>query len=176
MAIRQILTVPDPRLRRKARPVKKMDKKVQALFDDMLETMHDAPGVGLAATQIGVDLRVIVVELPPDEDDPLAGQPICLANPELVSASGNEEEQEACLSVLGFVGYVERATEVTIQGLDRQGRQVRIDAAGFLARVFQHEIDHLNGVLYVDRLAGPDKLFRLEEVEETGDEESSVEI
>ncbi len=169
MAIRKILTVPDPRLRRKARPVKKVDKKVQALFDDMLETMYAAPGIGLAAPQIGVGLRVIVLDLPEEEDDPLTGQPIFLANPELVSASGREEDQEGCLSVPGYVGYVERATDVTVQGLDRQGRKVRIEANGLLARALQHEIDHLNGVLYVDRLSGPDKLFRLVEEEEGGE-------
>lgn len=170
MAIRQILTIPDQRLRQKARPVKKIDKEIQTLLDDMLETMHDAPGIGLAATQIGVDWRVIVLELPEEEDDPLAGQPIFLVNPELVSVSGNEEAQEGCLSVPGYVGLVERATEVTVQGLDRQGRKVHIDATGLLARVFQHEIDHLDGVLYVDRLSGPDKLFRIEEKEEMGEE------
>lgn len=179
MAVRKILAVPDPRLRRKARPVKKVDERIQALFDDMLETMHAAPGIGLAATQIGVDLRVIVLELPADEEEenPLIGQPIFLANPELVSASGNEEEQEGCLSVPGYVGYLGRATEVTIQGLDRQGRKVRIDATGLLARAFQHEIDHLDGVLYVDRLSGPDKLFHIvEEEEETSGEESHMEM
>ena len=170
MAIRQILTVPDQRLRQKARPVKKIDKEIQTLLDDMLETMRDAPGIGLAATQVGVDWRVIVLELPEEEDDPLAGQPIFLVNPELVSVSGNEEAHEGCLSVPGYVGLVERATEVTVQGLDRRGRKVRIDATGLLARAFQHEIDHLDGVLYVDRLSGPDKLFRLEEMEETGEE------
>ncbi|HIP97375.1 MAG TPA: peptide deformylase [Anaerolineae bacterium] len=172
MAIRKILTVPDPRLRQKARPVKRVDKRVQALFDDMLETMHAAPGIGLAATQIGVGLRVIVLELPEEEEgNPLTGEPIFLANPELVSARGSEEEQEGCLSVPGFVGYVERATDVTVQGLDRRGRKVRIEASGLLARALQHEIDHLDGVLYVDRLSGPDKLFRIvEEEEETSSE------
>jgi peptide deformylase len=180
MAIRQILTVPDPQLRQKARPVKKVDKHVQALCDDMLEIMHAAPGIGLAATQIGVGLRVIVLELPQNEEegeDPLTGQPIFLANPELVSASGSEEDHEGCLSVPGYVGLVERATEVTVRGLDRQGRKVRIDASGLLARAFQHEIDHLDGVLYVDRLSGPDKLFRIvEEEEETSGEESHMEM
>ncbi|MBC7251522.1 MAG: peptide deformylase [Anaerolineae bacterium] len=176
MAIREILTVPDPRLRRKARPVKKVNKKIQALFDDMLETMRAAPGIGLAATQIGVDLRLIVLELPEDEEEnPLAGQPIFMVNPELVSARGREEEQEGCLSVPGYVGYVERATEVTVQGLDRHGRPVRIDATGLLARAFQHEIDHLDGVLYVDRLKGPDKLYRIVEAEEEGEESGGEE-
>ncbi|MDY7039480.1 MAG: peptide deformylase [Chloroflexota bacterium] len=170
MAIREILTVPDPRLREKARPVKKVGKEVQTLCDDMLETMYDAPGVGLAATQIGVDLQVIIIELPEDENDPLAGQPIFLVNPELLSASGSEEKQEGCLSVPGYVGYVDRATEVTVQALDRRGRKVRIEASGFMAHVLQHEIDHLNGVLYVDRLSGPDKLFPLEQEEGTGSE------
>jgi len=178
MAIREILTVPDPRLRRKARPVKKVNKKIQALFDDMLETMRAAPGIGLAATQIGVDLRLIVLELPEDEEEenPLAGQPIFLVNPELVSARGREEAQEGCLSVPGYVGYVERATEVTVQGLDRHGRPVRIDATGLLARAFQHEIDHLDGVLYVDRLRGPDKLYRIVEEEGSGGEEPPADL
>jgi peptide deformylase len=178
MAVHEILTIPESRLRQKARPVKKMDKKAQSLFDDMLETMRDAPGIGLAATQIGVGLQMIVLELPEEEDDPLTGQPIFLANPELVSASGSEEAHEGCLSVPGYVGLVERATEVTVQGLDRQGRKVRINASGLLARAFQHEIDHLDGVLYVDRLSGPDKLFRIVEKdeEETSGEESHMEM
>ncbi len=175
MTIRTILTAADSRLRRKAKKVKKFDRGMQVLFDDMLETMHHGAGVGLAAPQIGISQRIIVVELPPDEEDPMAGRPIVLVNPEIVWASDEREEGvEGCLSVPGWVGDVERAVEVKVRGLNRRGKKTRLNAHGYLARVLQHEIDHLDGVLFIDRVTDPHKLRRAvpeEEPAETVTEE-----
>jgi len=175
MALRQILTVADPVLRRKARRVngKQEIARLQSLFDDMIETMREAPGVGLAATQIGVPLRVAVIEIPPDDNEPLSGRPIVLVNPEIIRAEGEEESEEACLSVPNLAGQVPRAAAVTVRALDRHGRKMRIEATGFLARVLQHEIDHLDGIVFVDRVAGPDKIWRYEPQPEKDKERTS---
>jgi len=165
MAIRHVITVEEdnPVLRRKAKRVRKINRSVQALIDDMVETMRAAPGVGLAAPQVGVSLRVIVVEVPEDEDDPNSGRLYTLINPRIVWASNEMEEgEEGCLSVPGWVGLVDRHTQVAVKALNRGGKEVKIKADGFLARVLQHEIDHLEGILFVDRLTSPEKLIRLE--------------
>ena len=127
----------------------------------MMETMKEAPGVGLAAPQVGVSLRVIVVETPEDEDDPQGGTQLQLVNPEILKQDGEQIGEEGCLSIPGYVGIVKRAQNVTVKGLNRKGKEVKVKAGGYLARVLQHEIDHLNGVLFTDRLESPAHLFKL---------------
>jgi peptide deformylase len=156
MALRKIVTLPEPVLRRKARTVTKVDKQVQTLIDDMIETMRAAPGVGLAAPQIGLSERIIVVEYyerEEDEEKEDAPKKVwAVVNPEIVKVS--EETLmgvEGCLSIPGLVGEVERHAAVQVRGLNRHGKPMKIKAEGWLARIFQHEIDHLNGVLFTDR-------------------------
>ncbi len=153
MAIRQIVTLPDPILRRKARPVSRFDADLQTLVDDMVETMRQAPGVGLAAPQVGVSERVIVVEYMEDEEDEDAPKKLyVMVNPEIKKSS--EETGlgiEGCLSVPGLQGEVERALEVTVKGRTRRGQPMKVKAKGWMARIFQHEIDHLDGVVFTDR-------------------------
>ena len=151
MAVREILQIGNPILRRRCFKITRFDGAVSELANDMIETMHAANGVGLAALQVGVLNRLIVVEMPDDEDHPRSGERFVICNPEIVKASRETATgQEGCLSVSGYVGIVERAGEVIVRGQNLKGRKLRVKAEGFLARVFQHEIDHLNGVLYVD--------------------------
>jgi peptide deformylase len=165
--LREIITVGDPRLRRRSRPVEKVTPEVRGLIRDMIETMDAANGVGLAAVQVGELARVIVIETPEDEEDPTSGQLYIVINPEIVK-TGKETEvgTEGCLSVPGYAGEVERATEVVVRGLDRHGKPFRFRPRGYLARVFQHEIDHCNGVLYTDRLVAPDRIWEVKPGEE----------
>lgn len=158
MAVRDVITPKNPILRKKARKITRFDDpKLQTLIDDMVETMLDAPGVGLAAPQVAVSQRVIVVHLPDDEesreeygDD--AGVLHIVLNPEIIRASRNLiDGVEACLSIPGYFGSVDRHAAVTVRGQDRDGKEIRIKARGWLARVFQHEIDHLDGILFIDR-------------------------
>ena len=157
MGLRTIVTLPEPILRRKARPVTTFDKNLQALIDDMIETMRDAPGVGLAAPQIGIPNRLIVIEYmdpPEDEEEQKEVKPklYVMANPEIVKTS--EESVlgvEGCLSIPGLVGEVERFAMVQVKGLNRRGQPMKVKADGWLARIFQHEIDHVNGVVFPDR-------------------------
>jgi peptide deformylase len=156
MTLRKIVTLPDPVLKRKARPVQKFDKNLQTLLDDMVETMRDAPGVGLAAPQIGLSERIIVIEyFEREEDEEVEESPKkvwALINPEITKTS--EEKLmgvEGCLSIPGLVGEVERHAEVHVKGLNRHGKPMKVKAKGWLARIFQHEIDHLNGVLFTER-------------------------
>ena len=155
MAILKICTLPDPVLKKKAKKVTKIDGSIQRLIDDMLETMPQAGGVGLAAPQIGVSLRVITLQLP-DED------PIAIINPEIVKRSGEREVSEGCLSVPGYVGEVKRSDAVTLKGLSREGKTIRLKATGLMAQAMQHELDHLDGVLYIDHLESRDKLYSVE--------------
>ncbi len=157
MTLRTIIQPDNPVLRRKARRVTSFDRRFQRLVDDMLETMREANGIGLAAPQVGVSQRVFVVRLPDDSEEAReefgadAGAQHVIVNPKLVRVSRVlEEGVEGCLSIPGFVGDVERAVAVTIKGQDRHGAALRIRADGWLARVFQHELDHLNGILYID--------------------------
>lgn len=152
MAIREIVKVPDPVLRRKAHKVDEFDKNLQDLIDDMVETMRDEPGVGLAAPQVGISSKVIVVEFG-DENDPEKPERLyAVVNPEIVSQSEELDLGiEGCLSIPGLVGEVERNASIVVKGLNRHGRPIKIKASGWLARIFQHEIDHLNGVLFTDR-------------------------
>lgn len=152
MGLRTIVTLPDPVLRRKAHKVTTFDKDLQVLVEDMIETMRAAPGVGLAAPQISQSIRLIVVEYGDEEDEEAPKKLYVVVNPEIGEAS--EEvitETEGCLSVPGLVGDVERYQKVVIKGLNRYGKPAKVKAEGWLARIFQHEIDHLNGVLYTDR-------------------------
>ena len=156
MSLRTIVTLPDPVLKRKARAVSKFDKDLHTLLDDMVETMREAPGVGLAAPQIGLSDRIIVIEYyerEEDEENEEAPKKVwTVINPEIVKTS--EETLmgvEGCLSIPGLVGEVERHAEVQVRGLNRHGKPMKVKAKGWLARIFQHEIDHLNGVLFTER-------------------------
>jgi peptide deformylase len=166
MAIREILTSEQPVLRQKAKKIKRVDTSTHKLIDDMFESMHAAKGLGLAAPQIGVSLRVLVVELPKDEEDPGSGEPIALVNPEIVKSEGEQFGEEGCLSIPGYVGMVRRRMKVTVKGLNRKGKEVRVKGEGLLARALQHEIDHLDGVLFTDRLEKPEDLYRITETHE----------
>jgi peptide deformylase len=157
MGLRTIVTLPEPVLRRKARPVKSFDKNLQTLIEDMIETMRDAPGVGLAAPQVGISDRLIVVEYadpPEDEEDLEEFKPklFVMVNPEILKTS---EETilgvEGCLSIPGLVGEVERFAMVQVKGQNRRGQPMKVKAEGWLARIFQHEIDHVNGIVFPDR-------------------------
>jgi peptide deformylase len=156
MAIRTIIRADNPVLRKKAHRVVDYDKKFQTLVDDMIETMLDAPGVGLAAPQVAVSQRLIVVRLSDDEESKEefgeeAGKLYVVANPEIIKTSKDVAEGvEGCLSIPGYVGTVDRFETITLKGYDRYGKPLRIKADGWLARVFQHEIDHLDGRLYID--------------------------
>ncbi|WP_366921590.1 peptide deformylase [Metallumcola ferriviriculae] len=144
MAVYQIIKKGDPILREKARPVPKITPNIEKLLDNLADTMYAAEGAGLAAPQIGISKKVIVVDI---------GEGIFeLINPEIISASGNEEDTEGCLSIPGLQGRVHRATEVTVIGLDRQGQEIKITAHGLFARALQHEIDHLDGILFIDKV------------------------
>ncbi len=150
MTIRPILIAPDRRLRSKCTPVEQVDDEVRRLMDDMLETMYDAPGIGLAAPQVGVLRRVVVIDLGDEENR----QPLFLANPHIVRASEEEAvANEGCLSLPEIFVDVTRPVAVTARYLDREGREQEIEADGLLARCIQHEIDHLDGVLHVDALS-----------------------
>jgi peptide deformylase len=153
MALRQIVTLPDPILRRKAKQVIKFDSDLQELVDDMIETMREAPGVGLAAPQVGIPERVIVVEYAEDEEDEDAPKKLyVMVNPEIKEFSDETEVGiEGCLSVPGLHGDVERALRVTVKGQTRHGQPMKVKARGWMARIFQHEIDHVNGVVFTDR-------------------------
>ena len=151
MTIRPIICMPDPRLRQMCEPVAKVDDEIRALLDDMLETMYDAPGIGLAAPQIAVLKRVVVMDVAKQDDPP---QPMCIVNPEIVWTSDDKNvHEEGCLSVPEYYEDVERPAKVRLRFLDRNGASQEIEADGILATCIQHEIDHLNGVLFVDHLS-----------------------
>jgi peptide deformylase len=152
MALREIVTLPDPVLRRKAHKVGAIDKEKQVLIDDMVETMREAPGVGLAAPQVGISERLIVVEYGDEENEEAPKKLYVVINPEIVDASSETVNGvEACLSIPGLAGEVDRNLKITVKGLNRHGKPTKIKAEGWLARIFQHEIDHLDGVLFTDR-------------------------
>lgn len=148
MAKLPILTFPDPRLRTRARPVERVDDRVRRLVDDMFETMYAAPGIGLAASQVNVHRRVIVIDASPEKDQPLA-----LINPVIDLTEGVQQRDEGCLSVPGFFETVKRAQRIRVRALDRQGRPFEQEAEGLLALCIQHECDHLEGKLFVDYLS-----------------------
>ncbi len=159
MALREIVFLPEPVLRRKAKPVTKFDKELQTLIDDMIETMREAPGVGLAAPQVNISQQLAVIEYDEDEDEeenedapPKPKKLYVIINPEIIKAS--EEKVmgiEGCLSIPGLQGEVERHESIQVKALNRHGSPVKLKVDGWMARIFQHEIDHLNGVLFTDR-------------------------
>lgn len=171
MAILPIVLDPDPVLRKKAKPVSRVNATIKQLLDDMAETMYKAPGVGLAAPQIGISKRVIVID-PHDESSGL----LQLVNPEIVSQEGWVKGPEGCLSIPGYQGEVYRYEKIRVVALDRNGHKVWIDAEGFLARIFQHEIDHLDGVLYTDKCSNLREVKPGIEEDEEGDEEETPEV
>jgi len=148
MAILEILEFPDPQLRKKAVPIETVNDSIQSLVDDMFETMREAKGVGLAATQVNVQKRIVVMDVSEDKDEP-----ICLINPEIYEKEGLEESEEGCLSVPGFFENVVRAEKIKVRALDRNGEPIDMEADGLLAVCVQHEIDHLEGKLFVDYLS-----------------------
>lgn len=148
MPILDILHFPDSRLRNKAKPVSLVDDAVRRFVDDMLETMYQAPGIGLAATQVNDQRRIVVIDVSEDQSDPL-----CLINPEILSQQGIEEMDEGCLSVPGVYERVSRADRIRVRALNRQGESIEFDAEGLLAVCIQHEIDHLDGKLFIDYLS-----------------------
>lgn len=148
MAILEILHFPDPRLRNVAQPVPRVDDGIRQLLDDMLDTMYAAPGIGLAATQLNIDKRVVVIDVSEEKD-----QPLYLINPEVLELGGVEEMEEGCLSVPGVYEKVQRADRVRLRALDRTGQSFEMQADGLLAVCIQHEIDHLDGKLFVDYLS-----------------------
>jgi peptide deformylase len=162
MAVLQIRTVPDPVLRRKAKRISIIDRSIKKLISDMLETLHAVPGrAGLAAPQVGKSLCVIVIGIP-DEQDADKVRNYMLVNPEIVKTKGERIVSEGCLSIPGYIGEIKRAEIVTAKGKDQNGKPVRIRAEGLLAQALEHEIDHINGVLYIDHLESPDKLRKIE--------------
>lgn len=163
MAVRQIRIVPDPALRHRAKKITSIDDSIQRLIDDMTETLHAVSGVGLAAPQVGVPFRVAIIHLPGEEA-------ITLINPEIVKREGERVLEEGCLSVPGYQGEVKRSIWVKVKAQDRDGKHFRIKAEELLAQALEHEIDHLDGILYIDRLEGADKLWKLEQ---TPDQEES---
>jgi peptide deformylase len=146
MAIRKVLNDKDPILRKRSKEVREINEEILTLLDDMLDTMEDYNGIGLAAPQVGVLKRIIVVKIAEE------GEAIQLINPKIIKEKGQEKDVEGCLSIPGVYGEVTRAKEVVVEGLDREGKKRKFMASGLLARVFQHEIDHLNGILFTDKV------------------------
>jgi peptide deformylase len=165
MAILSLVKMDNPVLHRKAKRVGAISGSVQELIDDMIETMRHTGAVGLAAPQVGVPLQIVVVEVP--EEDVIA-----LVNPEVVKGSGEHEVVEGCLNLPGYRGEIRRWESVTVKGRDRHGKQVRLKADGLLGHALQHEIDHVNGVVYLDHLENRDKLSKIQ----PGDEDATSEI
>jgi len=167
MALRKIVYMPDPVLRRKAHKITDFGQDFQVLVDDMLETLRDVPGVGLAAPQIAVSQRLIVVEYSEneEEDEAVVKKLYVVANPEIIIPATAEQiiGSEACLSVPGLAGEVERFTQITVKGQNRRGQALRLKLEGWTARIFQHEIDHLDGIMFVDRAV---RVWKLKENEE----------
>lgn len=183
MAVLDVVKLPDSILRQKTYPVTKFDEELQQLIDDMIDTMRDAPGVGLAAPQIGKPLKLTVIETLADVDED--GNEIegtrdlfVIANPEIVWTSRSEVTGiEGCLSIPGYVGEVERFEAIRVRAQDRHGKKIKLRLKDWTARIFQHEIDHLNGVLYIDKLTSADNLWTEEEFEamqEMREEESTL--
>jgi peptide deformylase len=168
MAVLRITKVPEPVLRKPTSKVRKVDGSIQKLIDDMIETMHDAPGVGLAAPQVGKSLRICVIHVPGDEV-------VTLVNPEIVRRSGERIcEGEGCLSLPGYKGAVPRSEKVVVKGLDREGKPVRYHAEELFAEAIEHELDHLDGKLYFDYLGSIDELTPYTGTEEEPEEEEEA--
>ena len=171
MAILPIRVAPDPVLRQRAKRVRSVDGSIHRLISDMIETMHAAPGVGLAAPQVGIPLRVIVIGIPEQEE-------IALINPEIVRRKGERLVDEGCLSIPGYTGQLKRSESVTVKGRDPNGKEIRIKGEELLAQALEHEIDHINGVLYIDRMESMDSFRKVEpkkpeEIESDGEAEEA---
>ncbi len=157
MTILKICSFPkDEVLRKKAKTVPIIDESIKRLVSDMIETMQQANGVGLAAPQVGVSLRVIVLQMPDEE-------PFAIINPEIISSSGEQEVTEGCLSVPGYYGEIKRPAQVSVKGKDLGGKKIKIKATGLLAEALEHEIDHLNGKLYIDHITSEDNLHLIDQ-------------
>jgi peptide deformylase len=168
MAIRRILTADEPILRERTRHVTEFDASLHRLMDDLVTTMRDAPGIGLAANQVGVPLQVAVIEI--------EGKVTELVNPKVVRRSGTTVDWEGCLSIPGFVAEVGRSEKVTVKARDRHGKEFRVKGTELFGRALQHEIDHLNGVLYIDYLESLEELVRVSEASEVVEEEAAASI
>ncbi|MHB1131921.1 MAG: peptide deformylase, partial [Chloroflexota bacterium] len=164
-----------PVLRGKAKRVSRIDASLSKLIDDMVETMHATNGVGLAAPQVGVPLRLAVIEVPEEYEEPHAGELLVLVNPEIVKTADEKEIDEACLSLPGYTGTIRRADRLTVKARDRNMKEFRIKAEGLLAQAVQHELDHLNGVLFYDHLPSPDQLRRSQATPQEGSEAAEEE-
>lgn len=156
LAVLPIRNLPDPILRQRAKKIRHIDKGLLKLVGDMLETMYDANGVGLAGNQVGILQQIAVIQLT-DEDEPLI-----LINPEITMREGERHVEEGCLSIPGYRGLVRRSLKVKLRALDKKGKLVRIEAEELLAQAFEHETDHLNGKLYIDHLVSRDKLWKIQ--------------
>jgi peptide deformylase len=154
MSVLKLRVLPDPVLRQKARRVNSIDNSIRKLVSDMVDTMHSAAGVGLAAPQVGISLRIAVIEV-------LEGNILVLLNPEVIRREGVRLLTEACLSVPGYQGEIERAERVKVKAQNLQGKEIRIKGEGLLAQALEHEIDHLNGMLYIDHITIPDRLQKV---------------
>ena len=168
MAIRRIVTAEDPVLRERTKKVSSFDASLHRLLDDMLPTMRDAPGVGLAANQVAVPLQVAIIEID--------GKLTELVNPQIVKSSGEQVDWEGCLSIPGYVAEVTRAAKVTVKARDRHGKEFRVKGEELLARALHHEIDHLNGRIYIDYLDSLDELVHVREAEDEVTEETAAGI
>jgi peptide deformylase len=168
MAIRRIVTAEDPVLRERTKKVSNYDASLHRLLDDMLPTMRDAPGVGLAANQVAVGLQVAIIEID--------GKLTELVNPQIVKSSGEQVDWEGCLSIPGYVAEVTRAAKVTVKARDRHGKEFRVKGEELFARALQHEIDHLNGRLYIDYLDSLEELVRVSEAPDEVEEETAAGI
>ena len=168
MALRPILTAESAILRERTKKVSSYDASLGRLLDDMLETMRDAPGVGLAANQVGVPLQVAIIEID--------GQITELVNPQIVKTAGEQLDWEGCLSIPGYVAETPRYAKVTVKGRDRRGKEIRLKGEELLARALQHEIDHLNGTLYIDHLESLEELVRVSEAPDEVEQEAAAGI
>lgn len=167
MAIQKIITSENPILRQKAKKVHRFDSSIPRLISDMFETMHISNGVGLAAPQIAISLRIFVAEY--------EERKVAMINPEIVKAEGEQIGPEGCLSIPGYVGEnIRRAEKIVVKGLDQKGKPMKVEAEGWFARILQHEIDHLDGILFLDRLDSPNDLRELTDEEEEDPEEQAV--
>jgi len=177
MTVLDIVSLPAPILREKTRPVTKFDDELQTLIDNMIDTMRDANGVGLAAPQINIPIRLTVIEGLPKEDEdgeeiPDSRQLFIVVNPEIVWRSQDVTDGiEGCLSIPGYLGEVERFEAIRVRAQDRHGKKVKMRLTGWTARIFQHEIDHLNGELYIDKLTAPENFWTEEKFRQMMDEE-----
>jgi len=177
MTVLDIVSLPAPILREKTRPVTKFDDELQTLIDNMIDTMRDANGVGLAAPQINIPIRLTVIEGLPKEDEdgeeiPDSRQLLIVVNPEIVWRSQDVTDGiEGCLSIPGYLGEVERFEAIRVRAQDRHGKKVKMRLTGWTARIFQHEIDHLNGELYIDKLTAPENFWTEEKFRQMMDEE-----